>query len=55
MPRAERGLITAGASAVSTSKAEEVQDRLDGDAVPGADLDDADAGLLPFAGVRHLV
>src|SRR5207302_1474644 len=35
--------------------AEDVQDGLDGDDVLAAERDDADACLLPFPGVRHLV
>ena len=46
--------LPVGIGAGLVAVAEHVQDGRDGDAVPVADLEDADAGLLPFPGVRHL-
>ncbi len=42
-------------SILGVAVAEDFQDRLDGDDVLAAERDDADAGLLPFPGVGHLV
>src|SRR5689334_18848734 len=53
-PRQSGTVLPVGVGARRTTISENVHDGGDGDAVAVADLENADAGLLPFPGVRHL-